>query len=392
MKLIQFVVFQLFMMPNLLSAQQMMVKSFDFEQQAMDSFYVDSIVSQEAKQTPHNTAGLEIQYLDEVKPVVNVWPNSQYTKKQLASDDLDLDKFPASTAIKLFYQRDNWLHSLCSASMISNEHLLTSMHCLAQPQTEIIKYDTIWACPTYDGGAFDEDLDCVMITHAYFLSNWSVSNEDMTVLRLAEPLGLQTGYLGVGYEPNDAKLFHKQYAKFSYPGVPELGGNIDYNGDSLYFSWGEINMVGKHSLGVLDAIASQGESGSSLFAYRNNQSYTIFGVLNYSHDMRHVRIDKALFTMIQHVITEELWASASEAKEASVSIYPNPTTGIVYLDSDQQELTHVQLYDGSGNMVNAPWNSDYLDLSELSSGMYLLRYSLGEGSDAVRGVSQIFRR
>jgi len=70
--------------------------------------------------------------------------------------------------------------------------------------------------------------------------------------------------------------------------------------------------------------------------------------------------------------------SIQENTTNNISIYPNPTTGIVDLNFNYQKINHVkvEVYDMYGKVVTATENNWRLDLSQLSNGIYTLAISL----------------
>ncbi len=68
----------------------------------------------------------------------------------------------------------------------------------------------------------------------------------------------------------------------------------------------------------------------------------------------------------------------SDTETGNVSIYPNPSTGIVDLDFNYQKFNTVtvNVYDMFGKIVSTSENSWRLDLSDLSNGVYTLSISL----------------
>lgn len=68
----------------------------------------------------------------------------------------------------------------------------------------------------------------------------------------------------------------------------------------------------------------------------------------------------------------------SETETGNVSIYPNPSTGIVDLNFNYQKFkaVNVTVYDMFGKIVNTSENNWRLDLSHLSNGVYTLSISL----------------
>jgi len=72
----------------------------------------------------------------------------------------------------------------------------------------------------------------------------------------------------------------------------------------------------------------------------------------------------------------------------NLSVYPNPSTGIFYLDIDE-DLTSINLYDITGRPVrNFDSYSRSLDVSDLAKGMYFLELTNDEKQATVKLILQ----
>ena len=72
----------------------------------------------------------------------------------------------------------------------------------------------------------------------------------------------------------------------------------------------------------------------------------------------------------------------TEALE-NLAVYPNPTTGQLHIDAI--DLTRVECYSQMGQLVAVFEHERDIDISHLSSGVYMLRVTLPEGV-AVRKI------
>lgn len=64
----------------------------------------------------------------------------------------------------------------------------------------------------------------------------------------------------------------------------------------------------------------------------------------------------------------------------SVSIYPNPTTGLVNIETPEQiEISNVQLFDILGNEVKVPFANKRIDISAQADGFYFLVMETSQG-------------
>ena len=69
-----------------------------------------------------------------------------------------------------------------------------------------------------------------------------------------------------------------------------------------------------------------------------------------------------------------------EEFKQSLNIYPNPTSGIVYVSQENEGLTQVKVYTILGKEIysNNLLNSLKIDLSSKSNGVYFIEFSNGE--------------
>lgn len=67
------------------------------------------------------------------------------------------------------------------------------------------------------------------------------------------------------------------------------------------------------------------------------------------------------------------------ADAVQIRIGPNPNNGLLYIDSKSLPVQHISVYTTDGTCVfRAVCNTDYVDLSALSNGLYLIRLDLGK--------------
>ena len=65
-------------------------------------------------------------------------------------------------------------------------------------------------------------------------------------------------------------------------------------------------------------------------------------------------------------------ASIDDQNYLNISIYPNPISDIVYLDGNYSQLKAV-VYDILGKQVMNEPITDYIDISQLDKGVYILK-------------------
>ena len=69
-----------------------------------------------------------------------------------------------------------------------------------------------------------------------------------------------------------------------------------------------------------------------------------------------------------------------EELQEEMNIYPNPTTGMIHLNlKGNQHIQAVNLFDVHGQRFNTPVISNWIDLSEFSSGIYFMEVQFDSG-------------
>lgn len=82
---------------------------------------------------------------------------------------------------------------------------------------------------------------------------------------------------------------------------------------------------------------------------------------------------------------EDETSGLSEESLSSISIYPNPATDIVHIDSDGASITSLRLIDLNGNTVLEEEQSvASIDIQDLPKGVYTLIVTTAEGTSAER--------
>ena len=201
------------------------------------------------------------------------------------------------------------------------------------------------------------------------------------MLELTDPIGEQTGYIGIGFNNNDAYFEDKVFHKFSYPGTIDHHNPANvYNGDTLYYQYGMIDAISPTSLGVNkpSVYGIPGQSGSSFFTEDGNMLAT-YGVATFSNQIRHSRITAAAFHQLKQVIDTALVSSSPPLQQLQpISIYPNPFYDKAELTIDQNcSNCTLAIYAADGRLVQTTSGISgsrvLLERGELKSGIYFFQ-------------------
>lgn len=330
----------------------------------------------------------KIEWLPDTEPPQNTFDISRFSAWKRVSDDYDLSQFPLRTNAKIIPIEDNEQLVNCSGSMVSPRHLLTSPQCLFNldfDKHNVALFDSILVCPGYDNGEVNPDFGCSYARKIYAFDNWSFDGEDLALIELEEPIGNETGWIGFGFEEDDNFFTADVFHKFSYPiklGFPSPP--VLFNGDTIYHTYGPLELPKSHFLWVDNRSCREREEGSSIIFVKNEEEYTSYGTLTYIRAMSHSRIDPWEFFSLKSVI-ENNSTPVSEAGNGQDEprIFPNPTANFFkIMHSDFQETEEVFITDIQGKRVKIISGSEVegqIDISDLPNGMYFLTLKSRKG-------------
>jgi len=107
-----------------------------------------------------------------------------------------------------------------------------------------------------------------------------------------------------------------------------------------------------------------------------NQDLSGWCVTNISSEPPEFSIDSPLIESNKPVWGTCPTASVDNQNQLDISIYPNPTSDIVYIDGNYTKLK-VVVYDILGKQVMNKSTTNTIDISHLEKGVYILQLSDG---------------
>ena len=329
---------------------------------------------------------------------------SGFTELVRAQTLFSISDYPVRAAVKLFRVIDDSLDSYCSGMMVAPDVVLTDCHCLGTYYYEGVYYDSIvffesiWAFPAFDNSSPHPVYGgSRAVEYITFQSNLEQSwRKDIALIRLKDPLGEQTGWVGIGFNNDDTFFEETLFHEFSYPGfmdsslIPPAR-----NADTLFYNYGHLNDFSWEFPGY-SGTGIPGQSGTSLL-YTDNEAYYSMATFVWS-GTGHQRITPEIFYSFEAAINHDPSTLADEAEMildyALSDAYPNPfnpETNINYMITNDEHVI-VKVFDLKGrevlNLENGPQlagsHQIRLNMSQFASGAYIYQIRAGHFSASKR--------
>jgi hypothetical protein len=264
--------------------------------------------------------------------------------------------------------------------MVGTQYVLTAAHCLYNHIQGNWQYDSLLILPAFDNGQPNASLPQSKASHYIITKSFfdGTFDPDIALIQLQKPIGLQTGWIGMGFTTDTAFYQQKTYHKLSYPvsSSPEEP-NRPYNGDTLYYDYGYVQPLAQY-IGIANSggIGAPGQSGSSFFYTDNSEIYST-AVHTYSGQYRHTVIPPAFYyTVLDYINQTPLNNNPPAPEPAPLQVFPNPAQGqfhIAYGNFHAQ----VSILDALGRQIIPPftlvdgWGT--VDCEKWEKGIYFIR-------------------
>ena len=286
-----------------------------------------------------------------VPPTLNLFPGSNFCDISRAEDHFNPASYPARTAVALRYYTADSVHTGCSGILVSRNFVLTAGHCIYLPSIGFTVFDSLKAVPAFNNGV--ESIPGSFVKKAYLFKSYfdGTAWNDIALLELKEPIGNQTGWVGLGFDADFNNYQNKVFHKFSYPCYPDPADSAKvYNGDTLYYNYGFINDYSTF-IGVTGGNGIQGQSGSSL-VYSDNTSFHTIGVMNFGTNYLHYKITNASYFQLKNLLlSSTVGINETEELRTQVKLYPNPFQNTLFFEYDKPASVELDVYSVLGQRV-----------------------------------------
>lgn len=311
-------------------------------------------------------------------------PSTSFTHPIVASDHFDLAKYPISTAVKLFDSSGENRRDLCSGVMISERHVLSSGHCVFTAYTSNPVTRSVEAQIFYDASLDIERTYASRVTKVYFLEGWNISfGDDIAIFELEENIGMLSGWMSIGYNDDDSYFENKHMHKLSYPTYNTPFNDYPFNGDTLYYSHGNVDFVNENFLGVLRHLNGVGgESGSPIFEHVEGERCIAYGVLTWLGNYSHSRFDKERYYAFSSILESEVTTSTDDSFDVpDFKLFPNPavhTIQISFPPGVRTDDMNVKIFNVQGQLLYSDilqGRVSSIPISDLPTGTLFLHIS-----------------
>lgn len=331
--------------------------------------------------TPFNIGSLgSISSLSQVPPVSNLFTNSMFCDIAKADNILNISDFPMRAATAFRYYKFGLAKTSCSGILISPNFVLSAGHCVFKYASQTFSYyDSLRISPSYNNGQEPINIPGSFAKRVYIFKTYYDKKQfdDIALIELEEAIGLQTGWVGIGYSTNFSNYQNKVFHKFSYPAyIHPYDSTRVYNGDTLYYNYGLINNFSpNYGISGPNAIGVQGQSGSS-FLYANNNEYYSIGVFNFSSNYIHYPISNNVFYQFQNILNNTpMSLNESLTNNTSALLWPNPFSDIIKVQTSKPGSFVFSIYNSIGQKIlKQAFDGSYQSflLNDLKKGIYFI--------------------
>ena len=321
----------------------------------------------------------------------NVYNGTNFTRIERAAINYSLVDYPISTAIRIFYyNQDTLLDQGCSGILISENLVLTAAHCVRNYSAGSWLSDNIVVASGYDDGVFNTVLQRSNVSKYYLFKSYYAGLsplKDFALLELSNPIGQESGWVGLAFSTDTSYYANKVFHKLSYPyDASMIDTSIHVNGDTLYYNYGEIDVLSNTSIGLnsTEARLIPGQSGSSLF-HTDNSDYYSMAIAIYSTQYNHYRITNEIFYQFKNVMEYYSTNSIDNViTKEDFNVYPNPFSDLLTVEFSNvnNKPYTISIYNSFGALVGQEITSldeVQFDVGDFTTGLFIIRLTNPDG-------------
>ncbi len=341
--------------------------------------------------TAHSTGNMNQIPLNLNAPSANVYNGTNFTRIERAAINYSLVDYPISTAIRIFYyKQDTLLDQGCSGILINENLVLTAAHCVRNYSSGSWLSDNIVVASGYDDGVFNTVLQTSNVSKYYLFKSYYAGLsplKDFALLELSNPIGQECGWVGLAFSTDTSYYANKVFHKLSYPyDASMIDTSIHVNGDTLYYNYGEIDVLSNTSIGLnsTEARLIPGQSGSSLF-HTDNSDYYSMAIAIYSTQYNHYRITNEIFYQFKNVMEYYSTNSIDNViTKEDFNVYPNPFRDLLTVEFSNvhNKPYTISIYNSFGALVGQEITSldaVQFDVGDFTTGLFIIRLTNPDG-------------
>jgi hypothetical protein len=244
-------------------------------------------------------------------------------------------------------------------------------------------------------GAFDEDFEVIGYSLPYEMHHQNINNEEnvqVYEMVFADINGDKSTILERGYsilKDNRIPPIGFTSSHFSYDTISIVGNAADdidfnYNGSD----------EGSGADGVYFTIGLNDYSGPLVAKARIYYQTTPPAWMTemFEYETPEILLFKSMFDsadrspfLVAEVVIDSISVGINDLEQIHLNVYPNPSNGIIYIESDMTNEISIELYSISGQFLNRYENVSQIQLPE-EKGLYILRISSEGKEDLIKRI------
>ncbi|WP_417590034.1 T9SS type A sorting domain-containing protein [Owenweeksia hongkongensis] len=306
------------------------------------------------------------------QPVFPLALNPNYSERFPAADSFNVDEYPFSSSVALRVVTNDSISNNCSGSLVSHNLVLTANHCFSYFINDT-STPNFYVFPAFNNGKANALFDSVRVSKLFYFEG-----SDLAFALLEESIGYNTGWIGFGYA-RDSILLNKLFHKISYPAY-DIFGTKNFNGDTMFYENGFIDIYLNQLLGVNNVIGIKGQSGSSWFTFDNFP--IAYGIASTIANFIHQRITPEEFYSITHI--QKDLSDPEPPLPVSLKVFPNPAKDHISLILPSDILMqNLSIFNSAGFKTSTSYpsseNEIRIDLSNYANGLYFIQLESDQG-------------